>query len=206
VLEECRNLIVEESDAGHIYAAMAEKSIFRQGTIDTTAPTSAHERTALLENASSHHAGTTPDFCATSSDQRELAQRYTSDSQPVSAVQSERGENTSDLKRHAIYGHHIALADLKSAARSGCQICWQVWDLLSSDMSNISAGLSEAHEAVESAKTHFCTCLLFNAHGAGYINNVDICYDGTESPQLVCSFNLFPETSMYGYSLNCYNR
>jgi hypothetical protein len=213
VLEECRNLILDKPAYFEIPETTAGKSIFRQGTIDTTAPESGHDGHALLENATSHHldvkdegyhVGTTSHFRATSSDEGELAQHYTSDSQPVSAVQSERSDDASDFGRHAIYGHHATLADLKTAASSGCQICWHVWDLLSLDKFNIAAGLSEAPGAVESAKIHFCTCLLVNI--VGRRSSVDIYYDGTESPQNVCMFTLFSETSMYGPSPNCYNR
>jgi hypothetical protein len=202
---------------------MAGKAIFKQGTIDSTAPESGLERTALLKNATGHHVdvtdgeyhvGTNPDFRATSSDEGELAQHFTSDSQPVYAVQSERGNDKPAVGRHAIYGHHATLADLKTAARSGCQICWQVWDLLSSDRFKNTAGVPEAHEAVESAKTHFCTCLVLN-NGHLYESesidpmptycDVDVHYDGPDSPQRVCDFTFYSRFCMYGHSSNCYN-
>jgi hypothetical protein len=216
VLEECRNLILEESSRCSIDETIAGKGIFRQGTIDATAPKSGHEKTALLENATSHHigaadkechVGTTPDFCATSSDEGKLAQHDTSNTQKVSAIQSERDADTSHSERYAIYGHHTALANLKAAARSGCQICWQVWDLLSSDKFKIAADGSEAHEAVDPANTQFCTCLLLNS-GDCYEFGIgsfiaDIFYDGTDSPQGVCRFTLYPRNRMYKTSSDC---
>ena len=223
VLEECQNLIVDDSYWCTFPTTMAGKSIFRQGTIDTTAPESGLERTALLKDATSHHAdvngeeshvGTALNICDMSSDEGKLAQPCVSDSQPVCAVQSERSNDTSALGRHAIYGHHATLADLEEAARDGCQICWQVWDLLSNDKSKIAAGVSEAHEAVESAKTHFCTCLVLNndppfrPESTDYMltyYNVDVYYDGPDSPQRVCGFTSYSRFRMYGPSSNCYS-
>jgi hypothetical protein len=210
VLEECRNLILVELFWCEIPETTAGKSIFRQGTINTMAPTSTHESTALWENATDYHISieTTPNIWDTSSDEGELVLRDTSDTQPVSATQSERNDNMSDLGRHAIYGHHTALADLKTAARSGCQICWQVWDLLSSERHDIVIGNSEAHEAVESEKTHFCTCIVFNTSswyipGRRRYFQVDICYDGTDCAQKVCTFDLLSRTRMCPLPRDC---
>ena len=161
VLEECRNLIVENYDRLVIPETMAGKSIFRQGTINTTAPKSGHEE--------------------------KLAQ-HSSLSRPCD-----------------IYGHHTTLEDLKTAARSGCQICWQVWDLLSTDRFKVAAGVLEAHEAVESTKTHFCTCLVLNRYVSDE-TTVDIYYDGVDSPQRVCRLTLYSKIRMYGFPSNCYNR
>ena len=113
VLEECRNPIVVDHYWCHFPETTAGKSIFRQGTIDITTPQSGHERTALFENTTS---STAPDSFATSSDEGELAQHFCSDSQPVTAGQSECSDDASNFGRHAIYGHHATLADLKTAA------------------------------------------------------------------------------------------
>jgi hypothetical protein len=160
VLEECRNLIVDKSDRWDIPETMAGKSIFRQGTIDTTAPTSDHKG--------------------------KLAQHL------------------SYIGPCDIYGHHTTLADLKTAARIGCQICWQVWDVLSNDRFKVADGVLEAHEAVESAKTHFCTCLVLNRYISKEMD-VAIYYDGIDSPQRVCRFTLYSKMRMYGVPSNCYN-
>ena len=220
VLEECRNLIVVGSNSCELSEAMAGKTIFKQGTIDSTAPESGLESTALLKNATGHHVDVTDEeyhvgtTCATSSDGGKLAQHSTSNSQPVCAVQSERGNDTSAIGRHAIYGHHATLADLKTAARNGCQICWQVWGLLSSDKFKTTAGVPEAHDAVESAKTHFCTCLRLSngyefrdtpTHPLSTYCFVHVYYDGPENPQKVCEFDFYSRFRMYGLSSNCYN-
>ena len=193
VLEECRNPIVVDHYWCHFPETTAGKSIFRQGTIDITTPQSGHERTALFENTTS---STAPDSFATSSDEGELAQRFCSDSQPVSASESDSSDDAY-FSRHAIYGHHATLADLKTAASSGCQLCWQVWDLLDSDKSKIDVDVSKAGE---SNKSHFSTCL--NVNSSTYLDEprFAIYYDGVYCPQRVCDFKLFPTTRMRGLS------
>jgi hypothetical protein len=213
VLEECRNLILFDPHGCEIPETTAGKRIFRQGTIDTTALELGPVRTILSDTTPYHDVVIDPEdyienilnTLDTSSDEEELTPHHTTNSQPVLPAQR-KSVRRKITERHAIYGQHTALANLKAAAGSGCQICWQTWSLLCSEKSNTGIGISEVHEAVESEEKYFRTCIVVNNKVFEDTEfSVDIYYDGTDCPQKVCRFHLLPGFRMYGISWNCYN-
>ena len=97
-------------------------------------------------------------------------------------------------ERHAIYGHHVSFSGFQTAARNGCQICYQAWGVVSGEEQRIAGGTETlvAARLDESRQSRFRTHVGVNS--VSQTVEIDIYFDGSEGPQHACAFYLCLES------------
>ncbi|KAH6637575.1 heterokaryon incompatibility protein-domain-containing protein [Boeremia exigua] len=117
----------------------------------------------------------------------EVPDRPTStDSQSASSSDNSSFTVTNTGGRHALYGHHVSLSDLQAAARTGCQICWQV----EHSMSIQPASASKHMRPVNSSLPQFHTLAVVN--GSPEILFLHV-FDSVPPLRSICTFSLKPQ-------------